>query len=255
MDSQDLNLQDIETRWSQVLEGAKTSGQEARNRLVVRYHQAIQRYVRAKLASDPAAADALVSDFALRLLQMDPFLRRADPKRGRFRHYLAVVLKRMVIDHLRGLGKGPQGLDGAHEPAAREGEPAGDDAEFLACWKQELVNLAWKALKETEKQSGKLFHTLVLFAQENPGLNSQQLAEKFNAQRTGPGDKKLTADNVRQVVKRGRELFGELLVKETARSLEADGDGPPSAAQVEEELIGLGLLNEYCKKALEKWQN
>jgi hypothetical protein len=43
------------------------------------------------------------------------------------------------------------------------------------------------------------------------------------------------------------------LVQEMARSLETDQDGTATPAQVEQELIALGLLNEYCKQALERW--
>jgi RNA polymerase sigma factor (sigma-70 family) len=255
MVDQDLELNNLQTHWSSVLSSAETEGHQARNRLLVRYHDMIQRYVRAKLAPDIAAADALVSDFAMRVLELDAFLRRATPgdapRPGRFRKYLLTVLSRMVTDHFRRKTR-----DGSKRKDFSEGsdlepisidEPA-DDPEFLACWKQELVNQAWKALESTEKRSGQLFYTLVMYQQANPDLTWAQIAERFSAER----GESFTAAGVRQIVKRGRELFGEMLVHETARSLEKER-GATSASAIEGELIELGLLNDYCKSALEHW--
>ena len=252
------DLNNLQTHWSSVLLGAETAGQQARNRLLVRYYDFVQRYVRAKLSPDLASADALVSDFALRLLEVDAFLKRAEPgeapRPGRFRKYLLTVLARMVTDHFRRKGRENEkrrypAPGGELGPTAGTGDDGPDDPEFLACWKQELVNQAWKALERSEKRSGQLFHTLVLFAQENPTLNWAQIAERMTAQRNDA----FTAAGVRQIVKRGRELFGELLVHETAQSL-AKTQGKASADEIEAELIELGLLNDYCKNALANWQ-
>jgi hypothetical protein len=57
---------------------------------------------------------------------------------------------------------------------------------------------------------------------------------------------------VRQLIHRGRELFGDLLVGEVARSLQVAPAEPAGADRVEEELIELGLLFSYCKAALER---
>src|SRR4051812_45057876 len=75
------------TQWSLVLEAGRKDGDAAaaaRNRLLVRYHEAVSRYLRAQI-KDPHAADELHSRFAERVLELHPFLGRADPKKGRFR--------------------------------------------------------------------------------------------------------------------------------------------------------------------------
>src|SRR3954468_13759997 len=99
-----LNLADVATHWSRVLQAQGTQGDAARNELLVRYHEAVLRYLRAELR-DEHAAGQVFSDFAVRVLEVDSFLKRADPGRGRFRDYLKAVLRRMVIDHYRGKGR------------------------------------------------------------------------------------------------------------------------------------------------------
>jgi RNA polymerase sigma factor (sigma-70 family) len=242
------HLQNIPTQWSQVLQAGSTSGLEARHHLLVRYHEAVQNYLRSKLYWDPEAADTLYSDFAQRVLDVDPFLRRADPERGRFRYYLAAVLTRMVQDHLRRQARGKEKpLDHQEEPPAPE-EATPVDQEFLKVWRQELINHAWKSLEQTQKQTGQMFHTLVRFVEENPDLRSEQIAERFREEL----GTQVTAAGVRQIVRRGRERFGELLVAEVARTLENETQAKVTADQIEEELLELGLLNKYCKSALER---
>ena len=74
-------LLSIPTSWSKVLEAGHSAGFAARHHLLVRYHEAILNYLRAKLPWDEKGADQLYSDFAIRVLEIDPFLRQADPDR------------------------------------------------------------------------------------------------------------------------------------------------------------------------------
>jgi DNA-directed RNA polymerase specialized sigma24 family protein len=100
MDQQVADLADIPTRWSIVLHAAQTKGDAAaaaRNELLVRYHEAVRRYLRRKMG-DYHAAHHVYSNFAMRVLEVHPFIKRADPARGRFRFYLIAVLKRMIAD-------------------------------------------------------------------------------------------------------------------------------------------------------------
>ena len=62
---------------------------------------------------------------------------------------------------------------------------------------------------------------------------------------TARSGRSLTAEGVRQTIRRARERFALFLVKEVEKSL-AD----PSADAVAQELAELGLL-EYCRPALE----
>ena len=68
------------------------------------------------------------------------------------------------------------------------------------------------------------------------------MAEHLTAQLRKP----LTAVGVRQVLHRAREKFADLLLDEVAHSLDS-----PTAEQLEQELVELGLL-DYCRPALER---
>jgi RNA polymerase sigma-70 factor (ECF subfamily) len=246
------NLADVATHWSRVLQAQQTQGDAARNDLLVRYHEAVLRYLRAELR-DEHAAGQLFSDFAVRVLEADAFLKRADPDRGRFRDYLKAVLRRMVIDHYRARGRDQKRREallpgGDHEPTADPEPSPEEDARFTECWRQELINQAWKALEQTERQTGQPYCSALRLKEEQPELRSAQLAEQLSARLGRP----VSAAGVRQLLHRGRELFGDLLVQEVARSLRGAADGAPGPERLEQELIDLGLLFSYCKAALEK---
>jgi RNA polymerase sigma factor (sigma-70 family) len=252
-----LNLGDVPTRWSRVLKAGETKGDtaaEARNALLVHYHEAVLRYLRAELRDDNAAG-VLYSNFAVRVLEADPFLKRADPERGRFRDYLKAVLRRMVIDYYREQQRENRKreylVEGSErEPAEESAGPPEDERRFLDCWRQELIAKTWGALEEAEKRTGKPHATLLRLQEEQPGLRSAQLAEVLAARLGRP----FTAAGVRQLVHRGRELFGDLLVTEVARSLQIGLSTPADVDRVEAELIDLGLLLSYSKAALARYR-
>jgi RNA polymerase sigma-70 factor (ECF subfamily) len=250
-------LTHIPTQWSAVfLAGQSDSGPAAaaRRELLVRYHEAVFRYLARELRDDNAAGK-LYSDFAVRVLEVDPFLKRADPGRGRFRDYLRAVLRRMVVDHYRGQQRQNKKVraldpDGADEPAAQDTSPVPEEEErFLSCWRQELINQVWRALEQAEQKTKQPYATLLKHKEHQPGLHAPQLAELLTAELGRP----FTAAGVRKLVQRGRELFGELLVQEVARSLRSSPGEKVPAAQVEQELIELGVLFSYCKAALERY--
>jgi RNA polymerase sigma factor (sigma-70 family) len=249
------NLTDLVTHWSNVFRARQAEGDTAaaaRHELLVRYHDAVRRYLRAELR-DEHAADAVFSNFALRVLEADRLLKNADPGRGRFRDYLKTILRHMVADHQREWQRDHRKqqplLPGTDRDPAESGPGLpGEDERFLSCWRQELVNQAWEALEQAEKRTGQPYAALLRLQEEQPGLRSAQLAELLGA-RLG---RSFTAAGVRQLVHRGRELFGELLVGEVARSLEVDPATAAGADRVEGELIDLGLLFSYCKAALER---
>ena len=247
------SLADLLTRWSMVFRARQAEGGAAavaRNELLVRYYEAVLRYLRAELR-DEHAAGQVFSNFVLRILEADPFLKRIDPGRGRFRDYLKVILRHMVADYYREREREHRKreeltLDGATEPAESGSAGPEEDQRFRDCWRQELVNQAWEALGYTERRTGQPFASLLRLQEEQPGLRSAQLAEQLAARL----DRPFTAVGVRQLVHRGRELFGDLLVGEVARSLQVDPGEPEGAERVEEEMIDLGLLFSYCKAAL-----
>jgi RNA polymerase sigma-70 factor (ECF subfamily) len=250
---EESDLADLVTQWSNILRARQQEGDaatSARGQLLVRYHEAVLRYLRAAL-HDEHAAGQVYSNFALRVLEGDRFLQYADPERGRFRSYLKTVLRHMVADYYR-----ERQRENRHrEELPPEGGPQGEenkeeDQQFLTCWRQELINWAWQSLEQTEKKTGQPYATLLRLQEQQPGVRSAQLAEQLTARLGRP----FTAAGVRQLAHRGREHFGERLVHETARSLQVDVGEPDGAQRVEEELIDLGLLFSYCKAALERCQ-
>jgi DNA-directed RNA polymerase specialized sigma24 family protein len=90
------------TPWTVVLEASAkndASAQEALARLIVVYYEAIVGYFRVK--SGPAMAEDLAHDFQARLLK-NPFLTGYHPQPSiRFRNYLATVLRRFWLDHIK----------------------------------------------------------------------------------------------------------------------------------------------------------
>jgi RNA polymerase sigma factor (sigma-70 family) len=246
------NLTDLSTQWSAILRaGQAEDGAAARNELLVRYHAAVLSYLRGKLP-DERVAEEVCSNFVLRVLQGDPFLQRADPGRGRFRDYLKSVLRNMVSDYYRR----QQREDRKREPLltgdGHDADPAltdsAEEEQFLHFWRQELVNQTWNALGQMEKRTGQPYCVLLRLQEEQPGVRSAQLAEQLTARLGRP----FTAAGVRQLVHRAREMFGDLLVAEVARSLEANPADPEGADRVEAEMIDLKLLFSYCKAALER---
>lgn len=249
----EADLANLTTQWSVILRAGQEEGDAAaaaRSTLLLRYHEAVLRYLRAELRDEDAAGQ-VYSNFAVRVLEIDRFLQRADPRRGRFRDYLKTVLRHMVTDHHRQQQRENKQREalarhgGEAEPEAADSE---EDQRFLTCWKQELINWAWQRLEETEKKTGQPYARLLRLQERQPGLRSAQAAKQLAAQLNRP----FTADGVRQLAHRGRALFGEMLVREAARSLQVEVNDPEGVDRVEQELIDLGLLLSYCKTALDR---
>jgi len=101
------------TRWS-VIAAAASSGQssdslarEALENLCNIYWYPLYAYIRRR-GNDHQAAEDLTQGFFAQLLQRD-LIAKADPNRGRFRHFLLAALKNYLIN------------DHAHRTAARRG--------------------------------------------------------------------------------------------------------------------------------------
>jgi DNA-directed RNA polymerase specialized sigma24 family protein len=250
----ETDLNDLSTQWTNVFRAQQAEGDaalEARNSLLLRYHHAILRYLRAALR-DEDAVDQLCSNFAVRVLEADRFLQAANPQRGRFRDYLKAVLRHMIADYYRQQQRQNKQREpwtpAANEPVEAAPNREEENQRFLACWRQELVNWMWTALEQVQERTGQPYAALMRLQTRQPDLRSAQLAELLSAE----GRRPFTAAGVRQLLHRGREVAGDLLVAEVARSLQVDAGDPEGAARVEQELIELGLLISYCKNALER---
>jgi RNA polymerase sigma factor (sigma-70 family) len=221
----------ISTRWSliRVAHTGDRDAQAARAALVLRYAKSVRAYVGGLLKSRDDA-DELAQEVVVRLLKGD--FAGADPTRGRFRDLLKTAARNMVRNFWEKQNRRrPVDADlslvaGAESP----GDP------WLAAWQRTILDHVWAALKEVEKANPKNpAHALLRLRTEFPDLTSEQLAEKLSAKIGTP----VRPDTCRQMLRRARLKFAELLVEEIRLGLD-----DPSPARVEEELTALELL-EY----------
>ncbi len=258
LSSQSSRYEFGQTQWTMVFQAGQKEGRganSARHQLLVRYADAVYKYLAARLG-DVNAAGELFSHFAERVLAIHPFLQRANPGRGRFRHYLRAILQRMVVDHHRGnqreKSKRRDLLVGSEtEPVQPAAEPIDDDADFQRIWAEELMNQAWQGLEQIEKNTGKPYYTLMLYKAQNPAARSAAMAAHFTQELGRP----LSDTNLRQMLHRGQEMLSDLLIAEIARSLREKKDEIVTADKVEEELINLKLLDTHRRKALDRFRD
>jgi hypothetical protein len=124
------------------------------------------------------------------------------------------------------------------EPAAPEQSPADLDREFIASWREELLERTWKALAEDNAS----YHSVLLFRIDHPDAPSAEMAERLS-ERMG---KPVNAPWVRKTLQRAHEKFTDLLLDEVGRSLDTK-----DPERLREELEELDLL-KYCRSGLER---
>jgi RNA polymerase sigma-70 factor (ECF subfamily) len=230
----------IQTRWTALLQAHQggDGAHEAQAALLLRYHGAAYRYLLA-LLRDPAQAEELTQEFAVRFLRGD--FRNASPEKGRFRDFLKAALRNLARKHWRDdprqRERAPEGLP---EPAVEEAEDAG----FVRAWGEELFARAWQALRRQEEETGGAGYALLRLKTDQPELRSAELAALLSERLGRP----FSEESARQAVKRARDRFQDLLLEEVARSL--PGDDPEA---LEQELAELQLL-AYCGPALKRRQ-
>ena len=238
----DHRISRIETLWSivrQAHHGGTMEVQTAQQKMLDRYGGAIRRYLLGAVRN-PEVADELYQEFALRFLKGD--YASADAEKGRFRSFLKTILFRLVAEHHRRKKRNAAVPFGTQMPEPADPSPAPAPEEFTNVWSDELLKHAWDALKQDEESTGRPLFTVMHSKVENPQWRSQQLAEAVSSQL----GRDISVANVRVMLHRARERFGDLLLDEVTDSLEA-----ASLDRLEEELIDLGLI-EYCRPALER---
>lgn len=243
-DSLEQRLQHITTLWAVVRQAhgpAPDTAGAARRALLERYSGAAYRYLLGALRNADAA-DELFQEFSLRLLRGD--FRNASSEGGhRFRDFVKTALFHLIVDHQKRQRARPRALTAAvNEPAVWPPEQTDAERAFNESWREELMDRTWLALAELGRQTGQSHFTVLRFRTENPLLSSADLAEQLGP-RLG---KALTIDAVRKALQRAREQFTALLVAEVAHYLDN-----PSADQLEQELLDLGLL-AYCRPTLDR---
>jgi RNA polymerase sigma-70 factor (ECF subfamily) len=244
---QDERLSQIQTIWTSMFSVARNIEDQSTHRgkslreLVLRYYGSVYRYILG-MVRDPEMAMELTQEFASRFLRGDYM--KADPTRGRFRDFLKVSVRNLVMDYFRRKQvekvKGPGPLDSdAAEP--NDPQKANDEA-FVSSFREEVLARTWEALAEAEKTSGKPFYTVLRFKIQHSEMNSTEMAEKLSVQLGKP----LSDVNARKILQRARSDFADLLLDEVGRTLEN-----PSTEELARELADLRLL-DYCKSALER---
>jgi RNA polymerase sigma factor (sigma-70 family) len=226
----------ISTRWSLMGlagGGSPETAAEARRQLVLRYSPAIRGYVRA-IVFEADDAEELAQDVIVRMLKGD--FDGADPSRGRFRDLLKTAIRNMIRNHWarqkRRRGASLAGDVSEPDLLAECADPTAHDP-WLDAWRKSVLDLAWSALAEHEREHpASVAHTVLRLRTEFPDDTSDQLAARL-AKKLG---KSVRADSIRQQLRRARTRFAELVVEEVASSVDA-----PSGDRVEEELIALGL--------------
>jgi RNA polymerase sigma-70 factor (ECF subfamily) len=239
-----LRLSHINTDWAWIRQAHMPSSPEmvrfAQERLLHRYGNAVRRYLLGALRNQDAA-DELFQEFSLRFVRGD--FHNVTPERGRFRQFLKTVLYHLIVDYQRRQRKTPIQLTMDVEDADRDAAAISEsDRKFTITWRAELLNRTWWALEQSQPRVGIPYYDLLRYRTDHPAVPSGEMAKEFS-RRLG---KPVTADAVRQTLKRARDRFADLLVAEVHDSLDNS-----STACLTDELEELGLLS-YCGAALER---
>ncbi len=145
------------TAWSVVLGAADRGSADWRahfETLVRKYWKPVWRYLVRRWGLTPEDAADLTQDFFARLLEEDT-LRKASPDKGRFRVFLKLELRDLVIENLRrhaarkrGGGKAPLPLSEADRELRPPEDGASPEEEFDRAWAAGLVSRALERLEE-----------------------------------------------------------------------------------------------------------
>jgi hypothetical protein len=148
----------------------------------------------------------------------------------------------MMVDHRRKTGvPTPAVPDDVPDPGAAV---PGDrlDSEFLAGWREQLLDRAWDALLALERATGQPYYTVLRLRVDCPNLSGEEYRRAVG-ERVG---REYAPAAARQVLHRARERFTDLLLDEVRQSLGGAGED-----RLEEELVDVGLLG-YCRSALDR---
>jgi hypothetical protein len=243
VEAADVNvyLTQIKTHWTAVFraQGDDDEAARARHGLLIRYREAVYRYLQRQLPNDPHAVEKICLDFADGLLRGDVLLLRACRQPGRFRHSLKKVLTQLIDAYYRRKSPPEPADDGADR----------EDAEFRECWRQGLLSQACRVLEKIEKRTGQPYYTVYLVRGSHPALRAAEQAEQASRLLGKP----IAVTEYRKLVHRGLDMLGDLIVKEVARSLRPFFGDDVEVDQIEQELNELGLLRPYCQSALARY--
>jgi hypothetical protein len=216
----------ISTHWPLITDPVK---------FVLRYASAIRGYLQV-LLPQPADVDEVLQEFLLSVLDHGFTPRRVS--RGRFRDYLIATVRYRAWRYLRRKKLRPLRAEQVERLQAPDAiAPA--DTEWLAGWRQCLLDRAWEALEYKQRHSpGNWHYTALKLTTDHPDADSKMLAAWVDA------DPPLSAVAFRKQLSRARAAFARALVDEVERTLEK-----ATLEEVMEELADVGLL-EYVRTYL-----
>ena len=222
-------IEQISTRWAHIQDPVK---------FVMRYAPAIQGYLGVFL-KNPHDVEDVCQAFLVRVIERGVV--EQDALHGRFRDYLIAAVRNAALAHLRRRPGAVQSGAPLDQIPARDVFEFPAEDEWLAGWRRVVLAGVWEALENHQREhAGNLGHTVLRTLVDHPQEDSSQLAARVSAQ----CGRTIQPEAFRKQVSRARRLFAELLVAETARTLEN-----PSPLKVEEELIDIGVM-KYVKPFL-----
>jgi RNA polymerase sigma factor (sigma-70 family) len=202
-----------QTAWSTIL-GASDRTSSARaahfERLVGAYWKPVFGYLLRRWGCPREEARDLTQDFFLRLFDLD-LLQGASPERGRFRTFLKLQLRNLVVDDLRrksSLKRGG-GVAAIRIDSEKGVEPqwAGlsPEEEFDRVWARELLTAALEELEAALTAEGKatMFRAFWNCAIATPPMSYQDAAQKLGVK----------PEDVKNYVYRGRQQFKDVLIR------------------------------------------
>lgn len=196
------------------------------NHLITAYWRPVFYFLRARGYPLHRAED-LTQEFFTRFLER-PWLRRADPQRGRFRTFLLTVLKRFLSD--QGLGRAPrqQQFEQQLVPIGRllgKGdrslEPAGEEPEsvYMRQWVAAVVAAALDRLRRQCGTEGHPAWYEVFAASHRADAPARRVRQQALADRFG-----LTRDQVLYALDQAKRRFGDLLRAEVREQVGAENE-------------------------------
>ena len=198
---------------------------------VMRYAPAIRRYLTAIMKSSDAAEE-VSQDFLVKVLERG--FQSESVNRGRFRDYLKAAVRYTALSALR--RRAPENAD-AEQLANLAADPIAEseaDAEWIAQWRECLLQRVWQGLELHERKNpeSRYYSVLRLVAQQ-PEATDQVLAEQLSQTLGRP----YRADAFRQQKGRARRQFAELILAELKQSLRE-----PTREAIEAELLDIDLM-------------
>ncbi len=238
-------LSQLTTRWSVIFEachGPDRADKAAQADVLERYCGAIYRYA-LRVLGDPDLAEEACQEFAYRFVRGD--FRHADPSKGRFRDYVKTAVIHLLgeFHRQRKTRARTTPLEGQLAVAPLTPPPIeAEEAEFLALWRKELLNRAWREMEQQQSASGPPYYAALRLKAESPEMSAADIALRLRSAEQGD----YTAAGVRQVLHRSREVFAEKLLAEVSRSMLSN-----DLDSLADELAELDLLI-YCREALKR---